>query len=424
MLVFSMEAFNNLDRLSIKIRAASAMAGIDKSEALRELSGIHPQFTATSCKQPLVPDPISYYTQAGTLATQLYRTQPKGREQLARWLDEQVGSIGSAVQLVPIANLLAGSELSPTDLAQPLAHFVVVLARTPATDRELQTMDDFHHIRRAMHDLVAREVREGIPAVPAVQAYREFLVQSAKQVPCADETANWKELVEDFNTLRTETGIADAVSELALDKLDRPASGGETAVLQVPPDDSRFAAYSQKITDLFETTHGATEWVTAGDTTGWESEVSEFLNQIDEFDPSKVQCPDCGYWQKLSWLLGAFQETPEGPYQEKVLADLVRNLATSPLQSTQRNLWLNQVIGLLNFTRAETKEQTAQFDEMQAKNRASAITGRPVSRAMAEKIRAEMKRSGNNTMYVYVQAEELFRFPYYSPYLSCRVDCH
>jgi hypothetical protein len=423
-LVFAMEAFNNLDRLSIKIRAASAMAGLDKAEALRELNGIHPQFSTTSCKQPLVPDPISYYTQAGTLATQLYRTQPKGREQLDRWLDDQVGSIGSAVQLAPIGNLLAGSDLSSTELAQPLAHYLAMLAQTPATDRELQTMDDFHHIRRAMHDLVARELRDGIPAMPTVQAYRGFLIASAKEAPCADETSNWKELVEDFNALRVEAGAADAVSELALDKLDRPPSSGESAVLQVPPDDSRFAAYSQKITDLFETTHGATEWVTAGDTTGWESEVSEFLNQVDEFDPSKVQCPDCGYCQKVSWLLGTFQETPEGPYQEKVLADLVRNLATSPLQSTQRNLWLNQMIGLLNCTRVETKEQTVQFDEMQAKNRGSAITGRPVSRAMADKVRAEMRRSGNNTMYVYVEAQELFRFPYFSPYLNCKVDCH
>jgi hypothetical protein len=214
-LVFAMEAFNNLDRLSIKIRAASAMAGLDKAEALRELNGIHLVFSATNCKQPLVPDPISYYTQAGTLATQLYRTQPKGHQQLARWLDEQVGSIGSAVQLAPVANLLAGSELSSTELAQPLAHFLVVLAQTPATDRELQTMDDFHHIRQAMHDLVAREVHDGISAMQTVQAYREFLVQSAKQVPCADETANWKELTEDFNALRGEAGAADAVSAKA-----------------------------------------------------------------------------------------------------------------------------------------------------------------------------------------------------------------
>ena len=43
---------------------------------------------------------------------------------------------------------------------------------------------------------------------------------------------------------------------------------------------------------------------------------------------------------------------------------------------------------------------------------------------MSAAIREAMKRSGDNTIYVYVEAEELFRFPYYSPYLSCKVDCH
>jgi hypothetical protein len=217
--------------------------------------------------------------------------------------------------------------------------------------------------------------------------------------------------------------VGDTVGALVLADMDRAATGGETAVLQILPDDSRFGKYSQKLTDLFETTHGGTEWVVAGDTTGWESELSELLNQIDEFDPSKEQCTDCGYWQKLSWLYGTFDMTPDGPYREKVLADLVRNLATSPLQSTQRNLWLNQLKYLLNVTRSATKEQTAKLDEMQSKNRGSAMP-RPVSSAVAEKIRAELKRSGNNTIYVYVQAEELFRFPYFSPYLSCKVDCH
>ena len=357
-LVFAMENFNNLDRLSIKTRAATAMAGLNKSEALRELNGIHPQFSATSCKQPMAPDPISYYAMAGTLATQLYKAQPKGREQLARWLDDQVEAIGSAVQLAPVANLLTATEFSVTELSQPLSHFVAVLAQTPATDREMQTIDDFHHIRRAMHDLVARELRDGISPMPTVQAYRGFLSASAKEVPCADETANWKELTEDFNGLRTEAGVADGVSGLAPEKMDRPASGGESATLRVAPDESRFLKYSVKLYDLYLSQHGdGTQ--PAGDPTGWESDLSEFLNQVAEFDPSKEQCAECGYWQKLSWLQGAFDMTPDGQWKEKVLAELVRNLATSPLQSTQRNLWLGQMKALLNLTRTPTQEQQA-----------------------------------------------------------------
>jgi hypothetical protein len=327
------------------------------------------------------------------------------------------------VQLTPIADILAAEPLTSTELAQPLSHYLAVLAQTPASDRELQAMDDFHHIRSAMHGLVAREVRSGVVPTPVILSYRAFLVASAKQVPCADVTANWKELVDDFNAIRAEAGVGDAVSALVLADMDRAATGGETAVLQILPDDSRFMNTGRKLTDLFETTHGASDWK-ADDTTGWESELSELLNQIDEFDPSKEQCADCAYLQKSQWLFGAFIETPDGSYREKVLADLVRSLATSPLQATQRTLWLDRVKWLLNLARTPTKEQTAELDEMQNKNRESAVSGRPVSSAMAEKIRWELKRSGNNTIYVYVEAEELFRFPYFSPYASCTVDCH
>jgi hypothetical protein len=423
MIAASLEQDSYLDRLSIKIRAVSAMAPINKAKAQRELQEIRPQFTRASCKQPLIPDPIDYYAEAGRLAIRLFSPQPKGREQLARWLDEQATGVNSAVQLAPIASLLTETPLGPTEYSQALSDFLAAFAQTPATDREMMAMDDFHHIRKVMHELVAREMRDGVSPTPTVLAYRSFLSDSAKQTPCADFTADWQELVDDFNVLRTESGVVDAVSALVLADMDRATSSGETAVLQVPPDESRFLNTGRKLTDLYQATHGASDWK-GEDTTGWEAELSELLNQIDAFDPSKEQCVDCAYWQKLIWLAGTFQQTPEGPYKEKVLEDLVRNLATSPLQTTKRTVWLGQMKFLLDLTRAPSKEQSSELERMQSENRESALPGLSVSPAFGEKVRAEMRRSGNNTMYVYVEADELFHFPYWSPYLSCKVDCH
>jgi hypothetical protein len=178
--------------------------------------------------------------------------------------------------------------------------------------------------------------------------------------------------------------------------------------------------YSVKLYDLYLREHADGTQPTQ-DPAGWESDLSEFLNQVAESDPSKEQCPECGYWQKLSWLQGTFDMTPDGQWKEKVLAELVRDLATSPLQNTQRNLWLNQMKALLNLTRTPTREQQVQLDEFDSKHRDSPSPYRPGT--MSAAIRDAMKRSGDNTMYVYVQAEELFRFPYFSPYLNCKVDC-
>jgi hypothetical protein len=401
----------NLDSLSIRIRIIKAMLSMDRIKAQRELEETRFQIPAAGCRSPLIPDVSEYYAQLPSLASRVFPSDERGRGAQSFWVKDNIQSLSSAVQLAPMAELLAEMEFGVGRFGDLLAAYMSVLQRLQATDREMAAIENEHTLSRAMRLLLTRTLNETSSAALLLSAYRTFLLRSAAAVPCGDVTANWNHVVQAFDQLRRDYDPDGAVGTIDLSGFVRPSGKGDHAEVEYLPDSSTFDGLLSKVYALKQR---ETAWDGSNkqpDTQGWETDLAAFLKQIDAYDPSKAECEDCAYYDKAKLLLLFFDLAPAGSYKDKILERLVSVLARDPMQVNAPLLWAFQVKLLLNMSRKTSKEQVSQIERLQSKGQVLTM----LPSAAGPKILASMKQSNNYVLYFYAVADELLQNQFVSP---------
>ena len=401
----------NLDSLSIRIRIIKAMLSVDRIKAQRELEDMHFQIQAAGCKSPLIPDVSEYYAQLPSLASRVFPNDEKGRVAQSFWIKDNIENISSAVQLAPMAELLAQMEFGVGQFGELLAAYMNVLQRLQATDREMAAIENEHTLSKAMRLLLTRTLNETSSAAPLLSAYRTFLLRSAAAAPCGDVTANWNHIVQDFNQLRRDYDPDGAVGAIDLSGFVRTFGKGDHAEVEYLPDSSAFGGLLSKVYALKQRENGSNKQL---DTQGWETDLAAFLKQIDAYDPSQSECEDCAYYDKAKLLLLFFDLAPTGNYKDRILDRLVSVLAHDPMQVNAPLEWAFQVKLLLNMSRKASKEQARQIEKLQSKGQVLTM----LPSAAGPKIVASMKQSNNYVLYLYAVADELLQNQFVSPYLQ------
>jgi hypothetical protein len=401
----------NLDSLSIRTRIIKAMLPIDRTKAQRELEEIRFQIPAAGCKSPLISDVSEFYVQLPSLASRVFPSDEKGRDAQSVWIRDNVENMSSAVQLAPMAKLLAEMEFAVGRFGDLLAAYMDVLQRLQATDREMAAIENERTLSSAMQLLVTRALKEESSAAPLLSAYRTFLLRSAAEAPCADVTANWNNVVQAFDQLRREYDPDGSVGTINLSGLVRPSGRGDHAEVEYLPDSSAFGGLLSKVYALKQRETASDGSNKQPDTQGWETDLAAFLKQIDAYDPSKAACEDCAYYDKVKLLLLFFDLAPTGNYKDKILDRLVNVLAHDPMQVNAPLEWAFQVKLLLNMSRKTSKEQAKQIERLQSKGQV--LTMLPST--AGPKILASLKQSNNFVLYFYAVADELLKNPFVSP---------
>jgi hypothetical protein len=114
------------------------------------------------------------------------------------------------------------------------------------------------------------------------------------------------------------------------------------------------------------------------------------------------------------WLMGFFDFCPDDAYKRQSLSELVNVLRISPLQVEAPTTWLFEMKLLLNLSRKASGEQLKEIQKITAEGQMLNM----LPSVLGNEIRAEMKRSGDYTMYVYVEADEILGNKFFSPYLQ------
>jgi hypothetical protein len=401
----------NLDSLSIRTRIIRAMLSMDRIKAQRELEEMRFQIPAAGCKSPLIPDVSGYYAELPSLASRVFPSDEKGRRAQSVWIKDNIENISSAVQLAPMAKLLAEIEFDVGRFGDSLAAYMNVLQRLRATDREMAAIENEHTLGNAMRLLVTRALNETSSAGPLLSAYRTFLLRSAAEAPCADVTANWNNVVQAFDQLRRDYDPDGAVETIDLSGLVRPSRQDDHAEVKYLPDSSAIGGLLSTVYALKQREIDLGGSNKQPDTEGWQEDLAEFLKQIDAYDPSKAKCEDCAYYDKAKLLLLFFDLAPTGTYKDQILDRLVSVLAHDPMQVNAPLEWAFQVKLLLNMSRKTSKEQAKQIERLQSKGQVLTM----LPSAAGPKILASMKQSNNYVLYFYAVADELLQNQFVSP---------
>jgi hypothetical protein len=396
----------HVDTLSIRARAITALAKMDREKASRALREVRVEIPATSCAAAVIPDVAEYYGGLDKLAAVVFSAADKAKNEDISWYEDNVRGMGSALQLVAMADLLLRvSASSAKDQFDRLStRYVSVLQTIRATDRELAWLEADGKLTKAVVALAARRKELKLSADMLMISYRDFLVRSSEEVPCGDLTSDWKTILASFNGAREE-----------LKELQRKNSQGERAQVQAMPNLKEFYRVFEKIYALrAKDSPQESPEEKAVDTEGWESDFAEALKKLDGYDPSRSDCMECAYIEKTELLMGMLDFCPDDGYKRKVLKRLVSLLGSSPLQTDAPMQWLFQVKLLLDLGRKPSIDQLREIQSIHDEGRV--LTMLPSS--LGKEIGEEMKHTGDFTMYLYVHADDLLGGKYYSPYLN------
>jgi hypothetical protein len=176
-----------LDALSLPVRAAAAMAALDRRRAIELFGEIRkPAFPAGGCKAPLAPDPSIYYAELGKLA-KAPPADKQEREALELLVDRAVANVSNAAEAMAAAVMVIGLEPDRERLETLLASLAAALLRLEGDFRSFVgfTTRGFDVFPALMQQAQGR----GIDTRGFAGALRQWIVRNLNAPQCKDTLA-------------------------------------------------------------------------------------------------------------------------------------------------------------------------------------------------------------------------------------------
>jgi len=349
----------NLDKLSLQSKAVIDLLQLDRIKGEKLFEEIRfPTLKPLGCEEPLIYDPGPYYR---TLASVLDRGSMRKEESEKRviaFLQPAIAKISSHTQVVPIAKMLTSLNLSSTQLEDMTSFFIGSLQRLQSDERSFAVAVTKYDTLGAVAQLLSKLDREGVPSANLVQVLKQYVIKNLRDVRCPDigqsEKGSLPRAARDFNEL---FGAALLSAEL------NPFSSDELQDYKLGPAPS-FHPYwqSPKAKGLLEGikklrfgTGGPPLSVAERKTADWNSQLSEFLAELELWKSTDEEEEDDFFHQKCVLYVGLIDLIPPGPEQSKVIRSCVTFLELNSVEGTNRIEWFLHVKDLLDRLSA-TKE--------------------------------------------------------------------
>jgi hypothetical protein len=347
-----------LDGLSLRLRAVNAMLAVDSRKARDLFTQIPPlDLPKVDCGEFLVYNVDLFYEVLGEIASRSFTTREVARHEPLMLLEQQAGNLKSPAQVAPMAQLLVGSSFKDADLQSLASAFSGSLGKIMGDDRS------FTHYAEATGPAVLRVVEElkkrQLNPLPLIEAYRLYLVNNLAGTRCADDD------------LMQHGGYAFSLN-------GRPANevGGEAALfydheLRMPPlrpltedemtpsklegaasglrrcRETECTALAAQYRGLIFDASGSPLSANARDTAEWQARLQQFLNALASWKPGSDVSYDEYFREECDFYSGMVGALPNGPRRQDVVLLWLDFLRQSRTQMENRIEWFLPVNSLI-----------------------------------------------------------------------------
>lgn len=340
----------DLDALSLRLRAVEALVPIDGHEAASLFLRIPPlRLPAVSCTGYMVPEVSRFYPLLASLVA--------AKALSIKDLELFSGSITSPAQIAPAAPMIAGAGLTEADLGRVLAAFAGALGKISADDRT------FTHYAAAGRqiELLAEECRRGkISPLPLLEAYRAYLVHHFSAARCEDDELQ-APLGSTFGFATPEEADAKAANALSFfnERLVAPPVGpiaeteSTTSKLEGTAtglrscEDAGCKAIAGQFHGLVFNSVGVALQPSEKDTPEWRSRLQAFLKTLADWKPAPGVAPAAHFREKCGLYNDLFAAVPTAADREMLLRALLEFTERNTLQVKNRVEWFLPVNGLI-----------------------------------------------------------------------------
>lgn len=345
-----------LDALSLKSRAVKALLAVDKERARALFAEIpaRPKLEPLSCDDALAYNLSEFYATLAEVLNNTFSAEERRQNQHIQFLVPYLDGITSSAQVAPAAKAVVAAQLNPSQLSFVVAAFARALRNTPADDRSFSHAIMMEAATKSVVELADECRKKDVAAGELLKAYREYWVANLSAGRCADNVTE-KSLSLVGKLLEQLNGALWPDSPLVADEI-KPArvlgraqkfeywSTPEAKKLLMGVKSLRFGTGKTKLTDAEKLLPG------------WQTELAEYLNELESWGPGTEQT-EADYFHQKCVLYGALVNiVPGGPGRDKVIGSLVEFLRGNFVQRESRAEWLwqaNQLIRLMRPARGE-----------------------------------------------------------------------
>lgn len=347
----------DLDGMSLRLRAIEALLPLDKSKArdlFRQIAPIH--LPKLKCADFLVYDVNRYYTVLDRIAAETFTPKEVEKGEPYRLLLQQASAIASPVQVIPMAHTIVVSHLKDGDFQSVVTAYARALGNISGDDRSFSYA---HSTSPHIVDLVEELKKRKLSPVALVTAYREYLVKNMTSVRCSDDDLMLNVPQYFASAAAAPTPIVDDVGYFNMAIRVPPVQTIEAG--QVVPEKVEGVAEGLRACDDADCKSIADQYralifppggnpYTSVERQGseWQAKFQDFLNAIESWKNDSSSVPEAQYFRNkcgiYSELLG-MAPTPEN--QEKVVRAMVDFIQRSKFQAESRMQWFLPMNALL-----------------------------------------------------------------------------
>jgi hypothetical protein len=348
----------NLDALSLRLRAVQTMLPLDRFKARSLFLEIPPlQVPKITCDDYLVYDVSFFYDVLGMLAGQSFTAKEVAEGEPVRLLARFAGGIDAVSQVEPVARMLAESGVKNADFQALITAFGSALSQISGDDRTFTASVSAAGQRILALVEIARK-REVSPG-GLVAGYRTYLVNHLAGPRCADD-----DLVQNGQTFVLgaggEAGKLGATAQFFNEKLAAPPilplSEEEATPSKIEGaasglrscQDVECKQLGSEYRSLIFDAQGAPLSARQTDSAEWRAKLQQFLISMANWKES-TGTPDADQFREKCALFSAVAGViAPGPDRERVLLAWLDYLEGNRIQQVDRIGWflpVNTLIG-------------------------------------------------------------------------------
>jgi hypothetical protein len=349
----------NLDGLSLRLRAVDAMLSLDRAKARGLFLEIAPiDLPKVTCDDYLVYDVGLFYEVLGRVAQGSFTPKEAADGKPIQLLEQYTRAIQSASQVEPAARMVSMSGMENKDFETLLTALAAGMSRIYGDDRSFTAW--LNPIGQQIVALAEQARKRGVSELPLIEGYRRFLVNNLSGQRCADD-----DLVESTQTFTLSTPThADTLGSAAADYFNQKMAKPPIQPLreqEVTPAKIEGAASGLRSCQDAECKQLAVEYrslifdasgtpLTAAqkDTSDWRNRLQQFLNSIANWKDGSTESDPGQFRDKCALFSSLLGVIPPGPDRERVLLSWLDYLQGNRMEQTYRIGWflpVNTLIG-------------------------------------------------------------------------------
>jgi hypothetical protein len=347
-----------LDSLSIQLRAIKRMMALDKQKArslFREMPDV--RLKPLTCEDELDYEISQFYQVLKNIVDETFDTEARQRREHIYFAVSYIDSIDSPVQVPSVIDLLSTVQASPPEFDILLDSFTRALHKLAIDPRSFAFSITYGRATSEVkYTLVPKIERAASRPDQFLGAFRQYLVKQLSATQCADSQMTGKPEKQNSNVEFANTLFKNPITEDEI-KPEKIDAGAKRFEYWHTPKSAKLLTSIRKL--RFGDTK--TELILAERSTQkWRQSLMEFMQEMNEWKPEDEKS-EADYFHQRNVLYDSLVRITPGSLRAVVLLDYALFLRDSRMQKTSPIEWLYYVKRLLREGKSLTNKEHDEF---------------------------------------------------------------